>query len=136
MTIPGAEQFEDRLKTIIHSVLTGPDQADQKPEVGKLSAGPQQGSSGQQTLQQLHVSSPPLGQGPQGGGPPGGGPHSKPMFSPVKKELPTGLPPPPSGVGGPAADLAMRGGAGQAVPKSEIPGTTFDNCLREFGVTQ
>lgn len=57
---PRAPQFEDRLKTIIHSVLSGED----KERQAQL----------QQQQQQ------------------------KPMFSPIKKELPTHLPPPPSGI--------------------------------------
>ncbi len=70
---PRAEQFEDRLKTIIHSVLSGDGEV--KPPEG----------------------------GPAGGGPPGGssasaGAQNKPMFSPVKKELPAHLPGPPAGV--------------------------------------
>ena len=55
---PRAEQFEDRLKTIIHSVLSG-DEKDQKA-------------------------------------------NNKPMFSPVKKELPTHLPMPPNVKNSPA----------------------------------
>ncbi len=62
---PRAEQFEVRLKTIIHSVLSS-DEKDVKPP---LQSSQSSSSSG-----------------------------SKPMFSPVKKELPSHLPLPPSGI--------------------------------------
>lgn len=67
---PRAEQFEDRLKTIIHSVLSG----DEKP----------------QDLKNLPHNLPPTSSSSSS--------QNKPMFSPVKKELPSHLPPPPSGV--------------------------------------
>ena len=73
---PRAEQFEDRLKTIIRSVLTGPDE--QKAAAGAVP------SANEPPLQVMPPKSPT--------------PSSKPMFSPVKKELPTHLPLPPSGV--------------------------------------
>ena len=81
---PRAEQFEDRLKTIIHSVLAG--DSDQREAAAAKTS--------QDIKPQLHVlpytsHSPP--QNPT---------SSKPMFSPVKKELPTHLPLPPSGVVG------------------------------------
>ena len=68
---PRAEQFEDRLKTIIHSVLAG--DSDQREAAAAKTS--------QDIKPQLHVlpytsHSPP--QNPT---------SSKPMFSPVKKEL-------------------------------------------------
>lgn len=65
---PRAEQFETRLKNIIQSVLAGDEQ-----EGG--------------------VTPPPIGLSTRS--PP---PQQRPMFSPVKKELPSHLPLPPSGV--------------------------------------
>ena len=72
---PRAEQFEIRLKNIIHSVLSGDATQDDSgrtppPQAGGMSA--------------RSSSSPP--------------PQQRPMFSPVKKELPSHLPLPPSGV--------------------------------------
>ena len=79
---PRAEQFEDRLKTIIHSVLSGDD------------------NNKEQKLQALNI---------QASGSVGKMPNSKPMFSPVKKELPSHLPMPPSGITDrPAAAAYMR----------------------------
>ena len=76
---PRAEQFEDRLKTIINSVLSKDESScvtpkDVKPPVSLSTSG------GVGNL-------PPHAQSSQ-----------KPMFSPVKKELPTHLPLPPSGM--------------------------------------
>jgi len=73
---PRAEQFEDGLKTIIHSVLTG--DGDQQQQQQAVDVKPP-----------LQVGVPPRSPTPS---------SSKPMFSPVKKELPTNLPLPPSGV--------------------------------------
>jgi len=66
---PRAEQFETRLKNIIQSVLSGDADQDVKPPI---------------SLPMRSNSSPP--------------PQQRPMFSPVKKELPSHLPLPPSGV--------------------------------------
>ena len=65
---PRAEQFEDRLKTIINSVLSKDETKDVKPPVSLSTSSTSNQNSSQ-----------------------------KPMFSPVKKELPTHLPLPPSG---------------------------------------
>ena len=75
-TTPRAEQFEDRLKTIIHSVL----------------------SNDEQQQQQQQQQQPPVDMKPQHLPPPPQSPRQQqqPMFSPVKRELPTHLPPPPS----------------------------------------
>ena len=82
---PRAEQFEDRLKTIIHSVLAGDSDHREAAAAAK---------GNQDVKPPLHVlpyssSSPPQSAS-----------SSKPMFSPVKKELPTHLPLPPSGIVG------------------------------------
>ena len=63
-----AEQFEDMLKTVINSVLLKNETKDVKPPVSLSTSSTSNQSSSQ-----------------------------KPMFSPVKKELPTHLPLPPSG---------------------------------------
>ena len=81
---PRAEQFEDRLKTIIHSVLAG--DSDQR-EAAAAKSNPD-------VKPPLHVLPYAINSPPQGAS------SSKPMFSPVKKELPTHLPLPPSGVVG------------------------------------
>ena len=116
-TTPRAEQFEDRLKSIIHSVLSSdaPDGGRNHP---KVRGPPPAAHSGhlpspvpppppQQQLQQQ--SAPPAA--PPAAPPPAA--HSRapsssmlpspsssssqqPMFSPVKRELPMHLPPPPS----------------------------------------
>ena len=81
---PRAEQFEDRLKTIIHSVLAG--DSDHREAAA---------AKGNQDVK------PPLHVLPyNSGSPPHSASSSKPMFSPVKKELPTHLPLPPSGIVG------------------------------------
>eukprot|EP00095_Tigriopus_kingsejongensis_P006310 maker-scaffold61_size441589-snap-gene-3.32 protein:Tk06310 transcript:maker-scaffold61_size441589-snap-gene-3.32-mRNA-1 annotation:"histone h3" len=83
-TTPRAEQFEDRLKTIIHSVLSG-DQHGQTPTQGPpLPPGQPQGGG---------MGGPPLAHSHD---PKGGLPQQNPMFSPVKRELPMHLPPPPN----------------------------------------
>ena len=71
---PRAEQFEDRLKTIIHSVLSGDDKNHPK---GPLNI---QANASAKMLSSANSS------------------NMKPMFSPVKKELPSHLPMPPSNV--------------------------------------
>ena len=79
---PRAEQFEDRLKTIIHSVLAG--DSDHRDVV-----------KGNQDVK------PPLHVMPYNStSPTQGASSTKPMFSPVKKELPVHLPLPPSGIVG------------------------------------
>ena len=89
---PRAEQFEDRLKTIIHSVLAG--DSDQREAAAS--------KSNQDIKPPLHIM-------PYASNSP---PHSasshKPMFSPVKKELPTHLPLPPSGIVGGEKDGASN----------------------------
>ena len=99
---PRAEQFEDRLKTIIHSVLAG-DSDQREAAVSK---------SSQDIKPPLHIM-------PYASNSP---PHSasshKPMFSPVKKELPTHLPLPPSGIIGGEKD-------GVANASNSRPQTTY-----------
>ena len=97
---PRAEQFEDRLKTIIHSVLTGDEQKEAAAAAAAAAGGVHPGGSGVPSSKHhlpLHLGMPHGG--PGGPMQPGAG-SSKPMFSPVKKELPTNLPLPPAGVGG------------------------------------
>ena len=79
---PRAEQFEDRLKTIIHSVLAG--DSDQREAAAA--------KSNQDVKPPLHILPYTSNSPPQSTS------SSKPMFSPVKKELPTHLPLPPSGI--------------------------------------
>ena len=81
---PRAEQFEDRLKTIIHSVLAG--DSDQREAAAA--------KSNQDVKPPLHILPYTSNSPPQSSS------SSKPMFSPVKKELPTHLPLPPSGIVG------------------------------------
>ena len=77
---PRAEQFEDRLKTIINSVLSKDESS---------------------CVTQTKDVKPPVSLSTSGGignVPPHAQSSQKPMFSPVKKELPTHLPLPPSGM--------------------------------------
>ncbi len=118
---PRAEQFEDRLKSIIHSVLS----SDAEPGNDLPKRGPPpaaHSAAGPGRLSQhgpppppppAHSRGPPPGMLPSSssahhGGPPPPPPpqQQQPMFSPVKKELPSHLPPPPNthssgGGGGP-----------------------------------
>ena len=79
-TTPRAEQFEDRLKTIIHSVLSS-DAASPSESSAPASKRP--------PSEPLDIKPPPHL-------PPHGPPPTQPMFSPVKRELPVHLPPPPN----------------------------------------
>ena len=81
---PRAEQFEDRLKTIIHSVLAG--DSDQREAAAT--------KNNQDIKPPLHIMPYASNSPPQSAS------SHKPMFSPVKKELPTHLPLPPSGIVG------------------------------------
>ena len=87
---PRAEQFEDRLKTIIHSVLAG--DSDQREAAAA--------KSNQDIKPPLHITPYTSNSPPQSAS------SHKPMFSPVKKELPTHLPLPPSGIVGGEKDGA------------------------------
>eukprot|EP00094_Tigriopus_californicus_P012014 TCALIF_11608-PA protein Name:"Similar to gpp Histone-lysine N-methyltransferase, H3 lysine-79 specific (Drosophila melanogaster)" AED:0.09 eAED:0.09 QI:0/0.58/0.46/0.92/0.41/0.46/13/0/1642 len=84
-TTPRAEQFEDRLKTIIHSVLSSDQQGGGPPPAMTITS-------------TAPSSSYPSGGSAAGGAVPGSGvvPRQAPMFSPVKRELPSHLPPPPN----------------------------------------
>lgn len=101
---PKAEQFEDRLKTIIQSVLS------------------------EDPTRSLNIQA----NASKGAG--GSGGNNKPMFSPVKKELPSHLPMPPSGVTeGPAFmrhGVKMRGGQPSSQGGSEHRLPTMNSAMR------
>ena len=109
---PRAEQFEDRLKTIIHSVLSGDtDQREAAAANNKVN---------------MDIK-PPLHILPSNStSPHGTASSSKPMFSPVKKELPTHLPLPPSGIvcsetGASSHSVSLSRSHPQSYPSSSNP---------------